>query len=534
MVCRANPGFEWPVYPAAHGSRGTVGGMAPASLSQGILFTDHYQLSMAQLYFRMGIHEKRARFEHFFRRYPDYGKHQAGYCITAGLAPLLEWMSTARFRQPEIDALRGLADGDGSRIFADDFLEWLATGDGFTGVTLHAVPEGRVVHPHTPITVAEGPLAMAQILETALLNHLNFPTLIATKASRVAEAARDGSVLEFGMRRAPAEGANSATRAALIGGAMFSSNVGISLDVGVPSKGTHAHSMVQVFMALGEGELGAFQAYADVYPDECLLLVDTIDTLESGVPNAIKVFEGLRSKGHRPIGIRLDSGDLAYLAIQSARMLDQAGFDGTSIVLSSELDELAIWQILSQISEEAPRYGVDADRLIDRLIYGVGTKLATSDGDPSLNGVYKVTAVEQDGEWVPAIKVSDSPAKIPNPGAKSLVRVYDDRGRATADLMALEDESLEPPLVLRHPAVPEMHRTLQASQISATEDLLELAWQDGRSHVEDGIEEARKRRHADLERLDPGVRRLVNPHIYHVSVSQRLWHLKQRLIEEAE
>jgi nicotinate phosphoribosyltransferase len=507
--------------------------MARDGLGRGALFTDHYQLSMAQLYFRMGLHERPARFEHVFRSYPDYGKHQAGYCINAGMAPLLDWMSTARFGRDEVEALAGLATASGHRLFADDFLTWLRSTGGFDGVALHAVPEGRVVHPDTPITVAEGPLAMAQILETPLLNHLNYPTLIATKASRVAEAARGGPVLEFGMRRAPAEGANAATRASFVGGADFSSNVGASLDAGIPSRGTHAHSMVQVFMALGEGELGAFQAYADVYPDDCLLLVDTIDTLESGVPNAITVFEGLRRAGHRPVGIRLDSGDLAYLAIQSARMLDAAGFEDTTIVLSSALDELAIWQILAQISEEAPRYGVDPDRLISRLVYGVGTRMVTSDGDPSLDGVYKTTAVFDQGGWVPAVKVSDSPAKVINPGAKRLWRIYDERGTATADLLALEHEEPAAPLVLRHPSVPEMRRTLGSDRVSEVEPLLEPAWQEGRPLVDGDIGAARSRRRADLERLDPGVRRLVNPHVYHVSLSEELWRLKQRLIEEA-
>jgi nicotinate phosphoribosyltransferase len=507
--------------------------MAHDGLARGALFTDHYQLSMAQLYFRMGLHELPARFEHVFRSYPDYGKHQAGYCINAGMASLLDWMSSVRFGDAEVEALASLTTSSGHRVFADDFLAWLGAAGGFDAVTLHAVPEGRVVHPEAPITVAEGPLAMAQILETPLLNHLNFPTLIATKASRVAEAARGGKVLEFGMRRAPAEGANAATRASLVGGADFSSNLGASYDAGIPSRGTHAHSMVQVFMALGEGELGAFQAYADVYPDDCLLLVDTIDTLESGVPNAIRVFETLRRSGHRPVGIRLDSGDLAYLAIQSARMLEAAGFDDTTIVLSSALDELAIWQILAQISEEAPRYGVDADRLISRLVYGVGTRMVTSDGDPSLDGVYKTTAVFHEGEWVPAVKVSDSPAKVINPGAKRLWRIYDERGTATADLMALEQEQPSAPLLLRHPSAPEMRRTLGPEQVSRTEPLLEPAWRDGQPLVDGDIEAARARRRADLERLDPGVRRLVNPHVYHVSLSEELWRLKQRLIEEA-
>ena len=240
--------------------------------------------------------------------------------------------------------------------------KWLRDNGNFDGLTIRAIPEGRVVHPNVPLTVVEGPAAMAQILETSLLNHLNFQTLIATKAALIHDIARGGTILEFGLRRAQERGGNAGTRAALIGGADFSSNVGVSHLLGLDPKGTHAHSMVQMFMTLGEGELAAFRAYAEVYPDNCLLLVDTINSLESGVPNAIRVFEELRKKGHEPVGIRLDSGDLAYLSIQAARMLDEAGFPKTAIVLSNDLDEMVIWQIMTQIESEAPRYGVDPTR----------------------------------------------------------------------------------------------------------------------------------------------------------------------------
>ena len=357
------------------------------SAAEGILFTDQYQLTMAQLYYRVGLHEKPAQFDHFFRKYPDYGLHKAGYCVSAGLEWLLDWMQGVHFRQEDINFLRAQLGRTGERKFGDDFLGWLQDNGTFDGITMRAVPEGRVVHPQVPLTVVQGPLAMAQILETPLLNHLNFQTLIATKAARIREAGRGQLLLEFGMRRAQEKSANAGARAALIGGADFSSNAGISHVLGYPPKGTHAHSMVQVFMALGEGELEAFRAYADVYPDDCTLLVDTIDTLESGVPNAIKVFEELRRKGHEPVGIRLDSGDLAYLSIQSAGMLDAAGFPDAKITLSNQLDELVIWQIITQIQEEAPRYGVDPDHLINRLVYGVGTRLITSAGQPALDGV---------------------------------------------------------------------------------------------------------------------------------------------------
>jgi nicotinate phosphoribosyltransferase len=505
--------------------------------AEGILFTDQYQFSMAQLYYRMGLHEKLAQFDHFFRAYPDYGFHQAGYCINAGLEWLLDWMHEAHMRPKDIAYLRGQTGQTGDRIFHDDFLEWLGANGTFDGITLRAIPEGRVVHPNVPLTVVQGPLAMAQILETPLLNHLNYQTLIATKAARVRESGRCQLLLEFGLRRAQGSGANAGVRAALIGGADFSSNVGISHVLGYPPKGTHAHSMVQVFMALGEGELAAFRAYADVYPDDCLLLVDTIDTLESGVPNAIKVFEELRRKGHKPVGIRLDSGDLAYLSIQAAKMLDQAGFPDAQIVLSNQLDELVIWQIVTQIQAEAPRYGVGADQLLNRLVYGVGTRLITSQGQSALDGVYKLVAVQDEGEWVPAIKISETPAKTLNPGHKHVWRVYDRRGKATADLLSLdrEDPRQMEQIVLHHPTQHTKYRTFSQADISGIEPLLVDVLQEGKLVYDlPSIEDMRERRQADADRLDPGVKRIMNPHVYHVSLTEGLWNLKQELIESAK
>ncbi|MBM4428934.1 MAG: nicotinate phosphoribosyltransferase [Chloroflexi bacterium] len=501
--------------------------------AEGILFTDEYQLTMSQLYFRMGLHETWGLFDHTFRSYPDYGSHQAGYCINAGLEWLVDWMREAHFRPEDLDYLRGQKGRTGRRLFGEDFLDWLARNGSFDSLTLRAIPEGRVVHPDVPLTSVQGPLPIAQILETPLLNYLNYQTLIATKAARIREAGRGQLLLEFGLRRAQDRAANAGARAALIGGADYTSNVGMSHVLGYAPKGTHAHSMVQVYMALGQGEIDAFRAYAEVYPDDCLLLVDTINTLESGVPNAIRVFEELRRQGHQPMGIRLDSGDLAYLSIHAVKMLNDAGFERTSIVLSNQLDELVILQIIRQIQEEAPRYGVDADNLIGRLVYGVGTRLITSAGDPALDGVYKLVAVRTDGHWLPAIKVSDSPAKIPNPGRKLVWRVYDARGKATADLLSLDDEdprTMER-LVLRHPRDHAKYRRLLRREIPEPEPLLVEVWREGQVVCDlPPIEEIRQRRKDDLERLDPGVRRIVNPHVYHVSVTERLWDLKQELI----
>jgi nicotinate phosphoribosyltransferase len=504
-------------------------------IAEGILFTDQYQLTMAQLYYRMGLHKRKAQFDYFFRSYPDYGQHKAGYCINAGLEWLLDWMDRVHFREEDIEYLRGQKGRTGEHVFADDFLEWLESNGHFDGLTLRAIPEGRVIHPNVPVVVVQGPLAMAQILETSLLNHLNYQTLIATKTARIRLGGRRRLLLEFGLRRGPEKGANAGTRAALIGGADFSSNVGVSHVLGYPPKGTHAHSMVQVFMALGQSELDAFRAYADVYPNDCLLLVDTVDTLESGIPNAIIVFEELRKKGYEPVGIRLDSGDLAYLSIQASKMLDEAGFPDASIVLSNQLDELVLWQILTQLEQEAGKYGVDADKLINRLVYGVGTNLINSSGDSSLDGVYKLVAVQEDSRWVPAIKISENTAKIPNPGHKHIWRVYDDRGHATADLLSLEDEDprKEDQLMLRHPSDAQAFRRLSSRSISEIEPLLEDIILNGEMVYEcPTIEEMRKVRDRDLEKLDSGVKRIMYPHIYHVSLTQRLWDLKQKLIKE--
>jgi nicotinate phosphoribosyltransferase len=503
-------------------------------LTEGILFTDQYQFAMAQLYFHLGFHELPVQFDHFFRQYPDYGSHKAGFCVNAGLEWLLDWMAGSSFSEEDADTLRLQRSRTGEPLFKDDFLRWMTTNGKFDALTIHAIPEGRVVHKGVPLTVVTGPLALAQILETALLNQLNYQILVATKACRLRLVCGSQLLMEFGARRGQDRGAIAGARAALIGGADYTSNVGISHALGYPPKGTHAHSMVQLFLALGMPELDAFRAFADAYPDDCILLVDTINSLESGIPNAIRVFEELRRRGHKPVGVRLDSGDLAYLSIQTARMLDQAGFPDVKIFLSNELDELSIWQIKTQIAEEARKHGLDADHLIGRLAYGVGTRLITSAGDSALGGVYKLVAVRQGDAWVPAIKLSENLEKIPNPGNKQAWRIYDRREKATADLLTLSDENpcKEAPLLLRHPSANDKRRVLKTEEVSGVEPLLIEALRDGKVVCDlPPIDDLRKRREADVERLDVGVKRLINPHTYHVSVSDRLWELKQELIE---
>lgn len=501
----------------------------------GLLATDQYQLAMAQVYWKEGLADREAQFDYFFRNYPDYGNHQAGFCVAAGLGWLLDWMEKVRFEEADIALLAGQQTASGRKRFDPGFLDWLAANGDLSGIRVEAVPEGRVVHANAPMATVRGPLAMTQILETPFLNRLNYPTLIATKAARVDYAARGATVLEFGMRRGPNAGAHSGGRGALIGGADFTSNVALSHGVGLDPKGTHAHSMVQAFIALGGSELEAFRKFADLYPDECVLLVDTIDVVDSGVPNAITVFEELRGKGHEPMGIRIDSGDLAYMAIQAAAMLDDAGFGDASIVLSSDLDELVIWQILSQLESEASRYGLDPGALVARVTFGVGTRLITSHGDPALGGVYKLVAIKGESDaWRPAIKISESIEKVAIPGEKRVIRVYDTRGLANADIISKVDEDplRRDQIDLYHPHR-DIHRTLSTSDIADSEDLLVTVFADCKG--QDGkpdLEELRRRRQADLDRLDPGVRRLVNPHIYHVSLTRAMKDLQLDLMAD--
>ena len=506
-------------------------------INRSFLYTDMYELTMAQVYYRMGIHEQQAQFDHFFRSYPDYGIHHAGYCVNAGLEWFMNWLSNVQIQKHELDYLRQQKGRTGVPLFQDDFLEWLSKNFCFDNLTIYAVPEGRVVHPNTPLTVVTGSLAIAQLLETSLLNHLNFQTLIATKASRIKEAGRGNTVLEFGMRRAQYTGGNAGARAALIGGVDFTSNTGMSYLMGYPPKGTHAHSMVQAFMAMGGTELDAFRAYAEVFPDECLLLIDTIDSLENSLPNAITVFDELRRKGHTPVGVRLDSGDLAYLSVRVARKLNDAGYPNAQIVLSNELDEIVLWQILTQIQEEAPELGLEPDDVIKRLVYGVGTRLITSHGDSALDGVYKLVAIQKDGKWKPALKISENPVKIPNPGQKEVWRVYDKRGKAYADLIGLreEDPRNQEVITLHHPTQHEVYHQLKRSEVSRCEPLLEEVMKNGHiTYKPVSIETIRERRKEDLSRLDLGVKRILNPHIYHVSLTPRLFRLKQELIKRWE
>jgi len=510
--------------------------------TRGPLFTDMYELTMAQVYVSQGISERRAQFDYFFRSTPDYGTHQAGFCVSAGLAPFLGWLDRLAIGHEHIAALAAMTSPTGTPVFEGEFLEWLAAPDRFADIEISAVAEGRVVHAHEPIVTVTGPLAATQLLETSLLNHFNYPTLIATKAARVVRSARGGSVLEFGTRRGPSTGANEGIRAALIGGCVSTSNVEAAIALGRQPIGTHAHSLVQAYLAIGDGELGAFRAMAASAPDECILLVDTINTLKSGVPNAIAVFDELRAAGHEPVGVRLDSGDLAYLAVQTAKLLDDAGYPDASIVLSSDLDELTIWQILTQIGDDAERLGIDPEPIRQRLVYGVGTRLITSHGSGALNGVYKLVGVEDDdGEWTPAIKISEDPGKVPLPGRKIVWRLYDQRGAAVVDLIGLADEEAFPTasIVVHDPIREGVSQHIHRTDISHVELLHEETHRTSGGNActtpaAASIDELAQRCATDIDRLDAGVRRLVNPHRYHVSVTDRLHELRRALIAGTE
>lgn len=390
------------------------------------LLTDLYQLTMGYGFFKNGKHEEMVTFDLFFRR-----RELITYSIAAGLEQAMDYLLNWKFDEEDIAYLRAL------NLFDEDFLAYLKEMR-FTG-DVYAVREGEPVFPGEPILTVKAPLIQAQFAETALLNIINHQTLIATKSSKIVRATNGtGAVMEFGLRRAQGPDAGIyGARAAIIGGASSTSNVLAGQMFKVPVAGTMAHSFVMDYPT----EYDAFRAYATAYPDSCMLLVDTYDTLRSGVPNAIKVFRELKAEGHTPKGIRLDSGDLAYLSKKARQMLDEAGFPEAKICVSGDLDERLINSLLQQ--------GAKIDS------WGIGTKLITSEDLPSLGGVYKLSSVfDKEGNVTPKIKLSDNHAKITNPGFKDLYRLYDkETGMAIADLITLKNEIIdeEKSLTIFHP-----------------------------------------------------------------------------------
>ena len=477
-------------------------------VAQQSLLTDLYQLTMAYGYWKAGRADDEAVFNLFFRKSPFGG----GYTVACGLAPVVDYLDAFRFQPDDIEYLRSLTGNDGARLFEEAFLDELA---GLRlAVTVHGVPEGTVAFPHEPLLRIQGPILHCQLLETALLNIMNFDTLIATKAARVCLAARGDAVLEFGLRRAQGrDGALAASRAAYIGGCAATSNVLAGKCFGIPVRGTHAHSWVMSF----DSELEAFEAYAEVMPNNCVFLVDTYDTLD-GVGNAIKVGRALRQRGKELIGIRLDSGDLAWLSTQARKLLDEAGFPKAVIVASNDLDE----HLIQSLKAEGAAIGV----------WGVGTKLCTAYDQPALGGVYKLSAVRRPGEpWKYRVKLSEQAIKVSNPGVQQVRRMMR-AGEFVADVIYDEELGIADGCTLVDPMDPTRQKLVPKG--TSGEDLLVPIFESGR-RVYDPPElpATRARTIAQLAGFNAGVKRLANPHQYPVGLERKLHDLKTELVLKA-
>lgn len=468
------------------------------------MLTDFYELTMANGYFKNGFKDTIAYFDMFFRTIPDGG----GYVIMAGIEQLVDYFRNLSFSKEDIDYLRG-------KGFSEDFLDYLANFRFACDVW--TVPEGTPIFPGEPIVKVKGPVIQAQFVETMVLLTINHQSLIATKANRVARAAQGRAVMEFGSRRAQGfDGAVYGARAAYIGGCAGTACTISDEMFGTPALGTMAHSWVQLF----DSEYDAFKAYAEEYPDACTLLVDTYNVLHSGVPNAIKVFdEVLAPMGKRPKGIRIDSGDIAYLSRKARKMLDDAGYPDCSIVASNSLDEYIIRDMLLQ--------GAKVDS------FGVGERLITSSSSPVLGGVYKLCAVEKDGEIIPKIKLSENVQKITTPGNKRVYRLYDrESGKAAADLITLASETVDDsrPYELFDPDFTWKRKTL--TNYTARE-LLEPLFRKGECvYKERNIEEIKSYCREQIDTLWDEVTRFENPHNYYVDLSQQLWDVKHELLRK--
>lgn len=469
------------------------------------LLTDLYQLTMMNGYFKEANKEETAVFDLFFRQ-----NGMITYSLACGLEQAIDYVVNLKFGEDEISYLKSLG------IFYDEFLDYLKDFR-FTG-DIYAVPEGTVVFPGEPILTVKAPVMQAQLIETALLNIINHQTLIATKAAKVRYAAKNDSVLEFGLRRAQGPDAGIyGARAAVIGGCNSTSNVLAGKMFDIPVAGTHAHSWVMNF----KDEYTAFKEYAKVYPDNALFLVDTFDTLKSGVPNAIKVFKELRAEGHEPVGIRLDSGDLAYLSKKAKKMMTDAGFPNAKICASGDLDEYSINSLKQQGAEIQ--------------IWGVGTKLITSADMPALGGVYKLSAIiNKDGSVTNKIKVSDNTAKVTNPGFKNIYRVYDNKtGKAEADFIFLREEGeydTSKPLVLTHPF--ERWKTITFDNYTLRKLQEDIIINGQLVYKKPSLKEIKEYAEKELESFWDEYKRLDNPHLYKVDLSDALYELKADMLSK--
>ena len=468
------------------------------------MMTDLYQLTMMYGYYKHGMSQNEAVFDLFFRTTRPHSE----YSVMAGTQSVIEYINDLHFSQEDIAYLRSLA------LFDEDFLHMLEELR-FTG-EIYGMEEGTLVFPYEPLLRVRAPIMEAQLVETALLTLVNHQTLIATKASRVVHAAQGDAVLEFGLRRAQGPDAGIyGARAAVVGGCDSTSNVLAGQWFGLGVKGTHAHSWVMSF----PDEISAFRAYADIFPTSCMLLVDTYDTLRSGVPNAIKVFDELRAKGYEPVGIRLDSGDLAYLSKKARVMLDEAGYPKAKIFASSDLDEYVIRDLKTQ--------GAKID------VWGVGTRLITSADCPALGGVYKLSAELVDGHYVPKIKISENVAKITTPCFKEVWRIFDrETDKAIADVITLNDEIIddEKPYTIFDPNHTWKRKTVE--NFRAVRLRTQLFKNGECLYQPRALSAIRAHCLAQVDTLWEEVTRFENPHSYYVDLSQKLWDEKNRLLSE--
>lgn len=475
------------------------------------LLTDYYQLTMAYAYWKSGKGEEEAVFNLFFRKHP----FQGGFTLAAGLEYVIDFCENFRFTDQDIQFLQEMKTKEGTPTFEKGFLDYLTALD--FSCDIDAVEEGTVVFPNEPLVRVRGPLIQCQLLETALLNILNFQSLIATKAARINLAAKGEPVLEFGLRRAQGiDGALAASRAAYIGGCASTSNVMAGKLFGIPVSGTHAHSWIMAFPT----ELEAFEAYADAFPDQTVFLVDTYDTL-NGVKNAIKVGEILREKGKEMLGIRLDSGDLAYFSNEARKLLDEAGFPNAKIVASNDLDE----QIITSLKNQEASINV----------WGVGTKLVTAYDQPALGAVYKLSAIKNEkGDWEPKIKLSQQSLKINIPGYHSVKRFYS-RGKAVADMIYLENQELSDQSQVIIDPIDQTRRKRIMPAFYQEECLLKPIFKKGKSsYAVPSLEQVRERVQQQLDSLDKTHKRLVNPHLYPVGLEENLHQLRMELILSAK
>ena len=471
------------------------------------LLTDLYELTMMNGYFDMK-RDERVVFDVFYRKNPSCG----GYAIVAGLEQVIDYIKNLHFDKSDIEYLREL------ELFDDEFLKYLENFK-FTG-NIYAIKEGTVVFPMEPLLKVEAQILEAQLVETAILNIINHQSLIATKASRVCEAAKGDSVMEFGLRRAQGPDAGIyGARAAVIGGCASTSNVLAGKKFNIPVAGTHAHSFIMSFPS----EYEAFRKYAELFPNNATLLVDTYDTLNSGVPNAIKVFKELKEEGKMPkkFGIRLDSGDLAYLSKNARIMLDEAGFSDATICASNDLDEYLI--------EDLKRQGAKID------LWGVGTSLITSKDCPSFGGVYKLAAIKKAGVVIPKIKLSEDTIKITNPGDKQVFRFYDKKtGKIRGDIIGFINEKYkEDETIVMFDPIDTWKRKELLPNTYTVRELLEPIFINGKCVYEsESVMELRDYCTKEKETLSGENKRFFNPHPVHVDLSQDLWNVKNRLIDE--